>query len=97
MSVSADDVAEWAKLQPPKGKGKPTPEQVCPAVHTSIGTRQAGSPRHSHAAVIQSKQPRCHPLLLLPAVHSSVTVSSGGSMHNRLRNARSWLHKASLS
>ena len=28
MPVTADHVAAWAKLQPPKGKGKPTPEQV---------------------------------------------------------------------
>ena len=34
MSVAAEDVAEWAKLQPPKGKGKPTPEQVRPSART---------------------------------------------------------------
>lgn len=28
MSVTAEHAAEWGKLQPPKGKGKPTPEQV---------------------------------------------------------------------
>jgi hypothetical protein len=28
MSLSAEDVSAWQALQPPKGKGKPTPEEI---------------------------------------------------------------------
>ena len=75
MSVTAEHVAEWAKLQPPKGKGKPTPEQV----RACSMLAKATFSQRGRVAAIQARKPRCHPLLVLHPVSDPLSSVVDGS------------------